>query len=52
VEEEDHQPEHVPALPPGPLRRGARRRRRRRDGPRRRGGARVPTPVAGGEGGG
>lgn len=44
VEEEDHQPEHVPALPPGPLRRGARRRRR--------GGARVPTPVAGGEGGG
>jgi len=51
VEEEDHQPEHVPALPPRPLRRGTRRRRSRRDGPRRRGGARVPAPVAGGGGG-
>lgn len=50
VEEEDHQPEHVPALPPGP-RRGARRRRRHRHGPRRCGGARVPAAVAGGGGG-
>lgn len=48
VQEEDHQPEHVPALPPRP-RRGHPRRRRRR-GPCRRRGARVPAPVAGGGG--
>lgn len=48
VEEEDHQPEHVPALPPRP------RRRTRRRGPHhpRRRGARVPAHVAGGGGGG